>query len=271
MCGITGFLEHRVREDRREILERMTSSLRHRGPDEDGVYLDRHVALGVRRLAVMDLVTGQQPAAAGEGTVRVVHNGEIYNFCALRDRLERLGHRFHTESDTEVIGAAYAEYGDKCVEHLDGMFAFAVWDAAQQVLLLARDRMGEKPLYYYAGPDAFVFGSEMRALLEHPAVPRELDLRSLSRYLAFEYVPAPDSILAHVAKLPPGHILTVGPGGKARVGRYWDLSFAPDYSVSEGEWTERLRTQFERSLKRQLVSDVPLGFFLSGGIDSSRW
>jgi asparagine synthase (glutamine-hydrolysing) len=269
MCGITGFLEDRVREDRGVILERMTSSLRHRGPDEEGAYLDAHVALGVRRLAVVDLVTGRQPMAAGEGALRVVQNGEIYNFRALRARLEQLGHRFRTESDTEVIGAAYAEYGDKCVEHLDGMFAFAVWDTARQVLFLARDRMGEKPLYYYAGPDVFVFGSELRALLEHPAVPRQLDLRSLSRYLAFEYVPAPDSILAHVAKLPPGHVLTVCPGSKPRVARYWDLSFAPDHSASEADWAAELRTQLERSIEGQLVSDVPLGLFLSGGIDSS--
>ncbi|HEV8439044.1 MAG TPA: asparagine synthase (glutamine-hydrolyzing) [Methylomirabilota bacterium] len=269
MCGIAGFLEHGSREQRREILGRMTDRLRHRGPDEEGLYLDDAVGLGVRRLRVVDLLTGQQPMATSDGAVRVVQNGEIYNFRALRERLERLGHRFRTESDTEVIACAYAEYGDKCVEHLDGMFAFAVWDAAQQVLLVARDRLGEKPLYYHAGPDRFVFGSELRALLEHPAVPRDLDLRSLSRYLAFEYVPAPDSILAGIAKLSPGHLLTVCPGGKPRVVRYWDLSFAPDHSPSEAEWADRLRREFEHSVRRQLVSDVPLGLFLSGGIDSS--
>ena len=269
MCGIAGFLDHRMSYDRADVLARMTRSLRHRGPDEEGAFLDAHVGLGVQRLRVVDLRTGQQPMATEDGTIRVVQNGEIYNFRELRDELARLGQRFRTESDTEVILRAYAEHGDKCADHLDGMFAFAVWDAAQQTLLLARDRMGEKPLYYYAGPDAFVFGSELRALLEHPAVPRELDQRSLSRYLAFEYVPAPDSMLAHVAKLPPGHLLTVSPGGKPRVARYWDVAFAPDPRPTEAEWAERLREQLEHSVTRQLVSDVPLGFFLSGGIDSS--
>src|SRR5712692_2140129 len=186
MCGIAGFLDQRAAYDRGEVLARMTRTLRHRGPDEEGVFLDAHVGLGVQRLRVVDLRTGQQPMATEDGAVRVVQNGEIYNFRALREQLTRPGQRFRTESDTETIARAYAEYGDKCVEYLDGMFAFAVWDSAQQVLLLARDRMGEKPLYYYAGPHAFVFGSELRALLEHPAVPRALDVKSLSRYLAFE-------------------------------------------------------------------------------------
>src|SRR5262249_8121827 len=147
-------------------------------------------------------------------------------------------------------------------------FAFAVWDAAQQTLLLARDRMGEKPLYYYAGPATFVFGSELRALLQHPAVPRELDLESLSRYLAYEYVPAPHSILTAIAQLPPGPLLTVRPGDKPRVVRYWDLSMTPDEGPSEAEWMARLRDQLEDSVRRQLVSDVPVGLFLSGGMDS---
>jgi asparagine synthase (glutamine-hydrolysing) len=269
MCGIAGFLAHGAGPSRREVLTRMTRTLRHRGPDEEGVVLDGPVGLGARRLRVMDLRTGQQPMAVDDGAVRVVQNGEIYNFRELRGRLERLGHRFRTESDTEVIARAYVEWGDKCVDHLDGMFAFAVWDALQQVLLLARDRMGEKPLYYHAGSEAFVFGSELRALLEHPAVPRELDLRSLSRYLGFEYVPAPDSMLAGIAKLPPGHVLTISAGTKPHVVRYWDLEFAPDHAPTETEWAERLRAQIEDSVRRQLVSDVPLGLFLSGGVDSS--
>src|SRR6266446_3980064 len=240
MCGIAGFLDGGGGRDRREILARMTESLRHRGPDEDGFYVDPHAGFGVRRLRVIDLQSGRQPISNEAGTVIVVHNGEIYNFRALRERLARLGHRFRTESDTEVIAHAYVEYGDECVSHLDGMFAFAVWDSSQQTLLLGRDRLGEKPLYYYTGPDVFVFGSELRALLAHPAVPRELDLKSVVRYLAFEYVPAPYSILAHIAKLPPGHLLTVRPGDKPHLVRYWDLSFAPDPSLNEQEWGERL-------------------------------
>ncbi|HXJ77613.1 MAG TPA: asparagine synthase (glutamine-hydrolyzing) [Candidatus Methylomirabilis sp.] len=269
MCGITGFLDSGPAEDRTAILRRMTRTLRHRGPDDEGFYVDSLAALGSRRLSVLDLERGRQPMAGGRDTVQVVHNGEIYNFQALRERLAALGHRFHTDSDTEVIAHAYEQYGDGCVSHLEGMFAFAVWDAGQQTLLLARDRMGEKPVYYYAGPTAFVFGSELRALLEHPDVPRELDLRSLSRYLAYEYVPTPYAMLAGIAKLPPGCLLTVRPGDKPRVVRYWDLSPAPEHGPSEEDWAADLRTQIEASVRRQMVSDVPLGMFLSGGMDSS--
>jgi asparagine synthase (glutamine-hydrolysing) len=247
----------------------MVDTLRHRGPDSEGFYIDPFFALAVRRLSVIDLETGDQPISNETGTVWGALNGEIYNFQALRAHLQRLGHHFRTRSDTEVLVHAYEEWGEDCVHHLDGMFALAIWDVEQRALLLARDRMGEKPLHYYAGPDAFVFGSELRALLEHPAVPRELSLESLSRYLSFEYVPAPHSILAGIEKLPPGHLLTVSPGSKPRVVPYWDLSFAPDDSMDAREWAEALRQQLERSVRQQLVSDVPLGLFLSGGIDSS--
>lgn len=269
MCGIAGFVVDRMRSDERSTLQRMTRSLQRRGPDDEGMYLDNVAALGARRLSIIDLETGHQPMSNEDGTVWVAHNGEIYNFQALRDRLERQGHRFRSRSDAEVIVHAYEEYGEDCVSHLDGMFAFAIWDVVQRRLLLARDRMGEKPLYYYAGPDAFVFGSELRALLEHPAVPRELSFDSLVRYLCFEYVPAPQSILAGVEKLPPGYLLTVNPGGKPRVIPYWDLSFSPDGTLDAQEWAQQLRQQLEQSVRQQLVSDVPLGVFLSGGIDSS--
>lgn len=269
MCGIAGFMVAAGARDQRETLRRMTDLLRHRGPDDEGFYLDDHAALGARRLAVIDPGTGRQPISNEDATVWVVQNGEIYNFSDLRGRLEGRGHLFRTRSDTEVIVHAYEEYGDDCVSHLDGMFALAVWDAVQRSVLLARDRMGEKPLYYYAGHDAFVFGSELRALLAHPAVPRELSLEGLSSYLAFEYVPAPRSILAGIAKLPPGHALTVSPEGKSRLVQYWDIPFAPDPAPDEREWVERLMAQLETSVRRRLVSDVPLGLFLSGGIDSS--
>jgi asparagine synthase (glutamine-hydrolysing) len=268
MCGIAGFVVDRAREGRREVLRRMTAALRHRGPDDEGAYVDDHVALGVRRLAVIDLTGGQQPIANEDGTIRVVLNGEIYNFADLRDRLERRGHRFRTCSDAEVIVHAYEESGAECVRDLDGMFAFALWDGSRQNLLLARDRMGEKPLYYYAGPDAFVFGSELRALLQHPDVPVRLSLESVARYLLFECIPAPHSILTDIAKLPSGHTLVVSPGDKPRLARYWDMRFSPDCSLGEPEWRERLRAQLEASVKSRLVSDVPLGVFLSGGIDS---
>ncbi len=233
MCGIAGFFVNGGSVDRRPTLRRMTDSLRHRGPDDEGFYLDESVALGVRRLSIIDLETGRQPIANEDGTVWVVQNGEIYNFRELRAELERRGHRFRTASDTEVLVHAYEQYGGEFVSRLDGMFALAVWDAINRTLTLARDRMGEKPLYYYAGPDAFVFGSELRALLEHPAVPCELGL------------------------------------GKPHVAPYWDLVFAGGASASEQEWAERLRAQLEASVRAQLVSDVPLGMFLSGGVDSS--
>ncbi len=269
MCGISGFVVDRMRPDGRSTLQRMTRSLQRRGPDDEGMYLDESAALGVRRLSTMDLETGHQPMSNEDGTVWVIHNGEIYNFRALRDRLERRGHRFRSRSDAEVIVHAYEEYGEDCASHLDGMFAFAIWDMEQRHLLLARDRMGEKPLYYYAGPNAFVFGSELRALLEHPAVPHELSLESLTRYLSFEYVPVPQSILVGVEKLPPGHLLTLNPASKPRVMPYWDLSFSPDGTLDAEAWAQQLRQQLEQSVRQQLVSDVPLGVFLSGGIDSS--
>jgi asparagine synthase (glutamine-hydrolysing) len=247
----------------------MAESLRHRGPDSEGFYVDPFIALGIRRLSVIDLETGNQPIPNENGTVWGALNGEIYNFQTLRADLQTLGHRFGTRSDTEVLVHAYEEYGADCVRHLDGMFALAIWDVEQRTLLLARDRMGEKPLYYYAGHDAFVFGSELRALLAHPAVPRELCLESLIRYLSFEYVPEPHSILAGIQRLAPGHLLTVSPESKPRITAYWDLSFAPDESVNADEWAWAIREQFEKSVRQQLVSDVPLGLFLSGGIDSS--
>ena len=269
MCGITGFLRSSVEEHDRGVLTRMVASLRHRGPDEEGCHVADGVALGVRRLSVIDPATGHQPVTNEDGTIRVVQNGEIYNFRELRERLGRLGHDFTTSSDTEVIAHAYEEYGEKCVDHLDGMFAFAVWDESRRRLFLARDRMGEKPLYYYADGFTFVFGSELRALLEHPAVPRELSLEALSRYLAFEYVPAPDAIIAGVRKLPPGHTLTITAGCKPKLARFWDLTFAAEAGVDEREWERRVLEQLTRSVETRLLSDVPLGMFLSGGVDSS--
>ena len=268
MCGIAGFVVSRPRDDSREVLQRMTDTLRHRGPDDEGAYLADQVALGVRRLSVIDVAGGQQPITNEDGTVHAVLNGEIYNFRELRTRLERRGHRFKTRSDTEVIVHAYEDAGEDCVLDLEGMFAFALWDGTRRTLLLARDRMGEKPLYYHAGPDIFVFGSELRALLECRDVPGSLNLESLSRYLLFECVPAPHSILEGIAKLPPAHTLIVSPGGKPRLTRYWEMRFAPDHSLDETEWIDRLRAQLEASVRSQLVSDVPLGAFVSGGVDS---
>src|SRR5438093_10539674 len=268
MCGITGFVTTGWGGDSRAVVLRMAAALRHRGPDDQGDYVDAQAALGMSRLSIIDLSAGAQPIANEDGTVHAVLNGEIYNFRELRARLQARGHRLQTQSDTEVIVHAYEEEGEDFVSDLDGMFALALWDRPQRKLVLARDRMGEKPLYYYDGPGAFVFGSELRALLEHPDVPRELDLQSLSRYLVVEAVPAPHSILAGIAKVPPAHTLVVSPGAKPQLARYWTLPFAPDRSIGEVEWIERLRHQLEASVRSRLCSDVPIGVFVSGGIDS---
>ena len=247
----------------------MTDRLRHRGPDGEGFHVDGGFALGIRRLSIVDLRTGAQPVANETGTVWAALNGEIYNHRELRAQLEACGHRFRTRGDTEVLVHAWEQWGEQSVQRLDGMFAYAVWDCERKRLFLARDRMGEKPLYYAATPSALVFGSELRALLEHPAVPAELSLDGLAAYLAFEYVPDPLSMIAGVSKLPPGHTLTVTPGTPARVTRYWDVRFAPEPTVSEAEWREQLVAQLARSVTRRLAADVPVGFFLSGGVDSS--
>ena len=268
MCGIAGFVTTGFRGDSRDVVHRMVTALRHRGPDDQGEYVDAQAALGSCRLSIIDLAGGRQPIGNENGTVHAVLNGEIYNFRELRSRLQRRGHQFRTQSDTEVVVHAYEQDGEDFVTDLDGMFALALWDGPGRKLLLARDRMGEKPLYYYDGPGVFVFGSELRALLEHPDVPRALDLQSLSRYLLVDAVPAPHSILAGAAKLAPAHTLVVSPGAKPQVTPYWSLSFAPDHSIDEREWRGRLIDQLEVSVRSRLVGDVPVGVFVSGGIDS---
>ena len=268
MCGIAGFVTTGFRGDSRDVVHRMVTALRHRGPDDQGEYVDAQAALGSCRLSIIDLAGGRQPIGNENGTVHAVLNGEIYNFRELRSRLQRRGHQFRTQSDTEVVVHAYEQDGEDFVTDLDGMFALALWDGPGRKLLLARDRMGEKPLYYYDGPGVFVFGSELRALVEHPDVPRALDLQSLSRYLLVDAVPAPHSILAGAAKLAPAHTLVVSPGAKPQVTPYWSLSFAPDHSIDEREWRGRLIDQLEVSVRSRLVGDVPVGVFVSGGIDS---
>src|SRR5437899_1859186 len=268
MCGIAGFVTTGFRGDSRDVVHRMVTALRHRGPDDQGEYVDAQVALGSCRLGRSGLPGGRQPIGNENGTIHAVLNGEIYNFRELRSRLQQRGHRFKTRSDTEVVVHAYEQDGEDFVADLDGMFALALWDGPERKLLLARDRMGEKPLYYYDGPGVFVFGSELRALLEHPDVPGALDLQSLSRYLLVDAVPAPHSILAGAAKLAPAHMLVVSPGAKPQVTPYWSLSFAPDHSIDEREWRGRLIDQLEVSVRSRLVGDVPVGVFVSGGIDS---
>jgi asparagine synthase (glutamine-hydrolysing) len=254
-----------ARERLRSMCERMT----HRGPDSEGLMVGTGVALGMRRLAIIDLQTGEQPAVSEDGLVSVILNGEIYNYRELRARLEKLGHRFRSESDTEVLPHLYEEHGTEMVSHLNGMFALAVWDARRRRLFIARDRFGEKPLYWGVFNRTFLFASEPKVLLAHPSVHPSLNLDALRQYLSFDYVPAPHSIYEGIKKLPAAHTLTVE-DGRVDVQPYWRLSYKTREPVpTEKEAAEELGNLIEDSVRMRLVSDVPLGVLLSGGVDSS--
>jgi asparagine synthase (glutamine-hydrolysing) len=273
MCGILGEVGFQGRAGR--VLRPALEALRHRGPDASGVWSDGVCALGHRRLAILDLSdSGRQPLSNEDGSVWVTFNGEVYNFRALRRELEGLGHRFVTRTDTEVIVHAYEQWGERCVTRIRGMFAFAVWDQRRGRLFLARDRVGKKPLFYTLRPDRFVFASELQGLLTDPGLPREVDYSALDDYLAYGYIPAPATAFRGVFKLPPAHRLTLdlGPDNGApsvRVDRYWSLEYAPKLRLSEPEACEALREALTEAVRLRLVSDVPVGAFLSGGIDSS--
>ena len=269
MCGIAGIARASGAPVERESIERMCKTQAHRGPDVRGLHLDDGIGLGIQRLRVIDLVTGDQPVHNEDHTVTVVLNGEIYNFAELRRRLRGNGHRLATEGDTEVIVHLYEELGPACVRELHGMFAFALWDSRRRQLLLARDRVGKKPLFYCERPGALTFASELRTLMADPEVPREIDHQALDSYLAYGYVPAPMSAFAAVRKLMPATTL-VYRDGVARIERYWRL----DYSRKRirqpaSEVREEIRASIRRAVKRRMVADVPMGAFLSGGIDSS--
>lgn len=248
----------------------MVESLHHRGPDDSGEHFGPGAALGATRLAIIDLAGGHQPLENEDGNLWIVFNGELYNFAELRPMLERRGHRFRTASDTEVVLHAYEEFGSECVELFNGMYAFAVWDQRDRRLFLARDRIGIKPLYYAETAGSFIFGSELMALLAHPSIDARLDLAAVDEYLTFEYVPAPRSILSQVRKLPAGHHLTLREG-RLEIQRYWDPNLLRSETgrKSEAEYVNELRTLLRESVRRELVSDVPVGILLSGGIDSS--
>jgi asparagine synthase (glutamine-hydrolysing) len=271
MCGFAGklFASAHAPVDR-HLLTAMADSLAHRGPDADGFYVGDGVGLAHRRLSIVDVAAGHQPLANEDGTVWVAFNGEIYNFADLRRELEVHGHRFKTHSDTEAIVHAYEQWGEACVERFRGMFAFALWDARARRLLLARDRVGIKPVYYalLAG-GGLVFGSEIKAILEDPTVDRSWSLEALDAYLTLLYVPSPATIYQHVRKLPAGHIL-IAERGTVRVKKYWDLTFSGDGDPArEQEYLEELDALLTESVRMRLISEVPLGAFLSGGIDST--
>jgi asparagine synthase (glutamine-hydrolysing) len=270
VCGIVGKIKPSAAEPvDRVALERMCAALEHRGPDSRGLFAEGAVGLGIQRLRVVDLVTGDQPIFNEDGSVVVVLNGEIYNFRELRDELRSRGHRFATEGDTETIVHLYEEHGVDCVRHLHGMFAFALWDKRRRRLLIARDRIGKKPLFYSLAGGGLAFASELRALMEDEDIPRVLDPRAVDYFLTHGYVPAPLSIFRDVRKLPPAHTLVLE-NGRTQVERYWRLDFSRKLRVSDPrELHEPIREQLRAATKRRMIADVPLGAFLSGGIDSS--
>jgi asparagine synthase (glutamine-hydrolysing) len=271
MCGICGELSLRPGEPPTVgTVERMCQTMRHRGPDDQGAYRDDHVALGSTRLAIIDLAGGHQPIHNEDQTIWIVFNGEIYNFPALRGQLERLGHTFYTRADTEAIVHAFEEFGPECVQHLNGIFTFAIWDTKRQELFLARDRIGVKPLFYTLTDRSLIFASELKVMLSHPLIERKIDLVSLNEYLTFEYVPTPRSMIKGVKKLPPGHTLTVR-AGQVDVRQYWDVRLERSETGRKAvaEYEAELRDQLRSSVQKELLSDVPVGVLLSGGIDSS--
>jgi len=269
MCGICGIFEPR-RETAIEqaVLKNMADSIRHRGPDDDGYYCAPGVGLGFRRLAIIDLEGGHQPLSNEDGTIWIAFNGEVYNFEELNRRYLSSGHTFRTRSDTETIVHLYEELGEACFAELRGMFGLALWDGRKKKLLLARDPVGKKPLFYSWDGQRLLFGSEIKALLTVPGVSREMDLTAVSDYFTFQYVPAPKTIYRDVRKLRPGHYLVADRSG-IRETAYWDIRFDQPRELSESEWCEQFLEEFRKAVKLRLVSDVPLGAFLSGGVDSS--
>jgi asparagine synthase (glutamine-hydrolysing) len=268
MCGIAGVVVHGEHVDR-ELLEAMCDSLRHRGPDAAGMYVEGNVGLGIRRLAIIDLVTGDQPLSNEDGSVVLVFNGEIYNHVALRDDLEAQGHRFVTRTDGEVIVHLWEDHGADCVQRLRGMFAFAVWDARRQTLFLARDRLGKKPLFYAQRRGSLRFASEPQAILRDPGISREPDPSALDAFLVNQYVPHHHCAFRHLRKLPPASTLVWRPGGEPMVTRYWRLSYEPKTRLDLAEAADALRHEILEATRLRLGSDVPVGVLLSGGLDSS--
>jgi len=271
MCGIVGMFDTKAqREPAREILRAMNQAQFHRGPDEGGELYAPGVALGHRRLAIIDLSTGQQPLYNEDNSVAVVFNGEIYNFPELTKELKAAGHTFRTHSDTEVIVHAWEQWGVECVKRFNGMFAFAVWDSKQQVLFLGRDPLGKKPIYYTIAADGWLyFASELKSLLLLKDLDRTLDVHAVEEYFAFGYVPDPRSILKSVRKLPPAHTMVCRRGKQPELREYWDVSFKPLAPMSEAEAQAQLLEKFRETVRIRLMSEVPLGAFLSGGVDSS--
>lgn len=284
MCGITGFIHFSAANKAdsslsssandsvvgQQLLSQMNQAQFHRGPDEGGEYLDEHVALGHRRLSIIDLSSGQQPMASDDGEYVLIFNGEIYNFKETRIELEALGHIFHNHSDTEVILHAYMQWGAACVVKLQGMFTFAIWHKTQQRLFISRDRLGIKPLFYAIIDGTLYFASELKSLTLIPGLSKKIDAKAIEQYFALGYAAEPHTIYQEVAKLPPGHNLTINVGDKApKIEQYWDVSYAQQVEMTEEEYLEAMVGQFKSAVDSHMNADVPLGSFLSGGVDSS--
>ena len=273
MCGIAGYVTVRPSPPQRSVLERMTDVIHHRGPDESGFYQDERASLGHRRLSIIDLATGQQPMSNEDGRLWITYNGEIFNHADLRPGLERAGHRYATRCDTETILHAYESHGAACLDLFRGMFAFAIWDKQARRLFCARDRLGKKPFYYYWDGHLFAFASEIKALLEHPAISASFEESQLPEYLAFGYVSGERTLFSGIRKLMPGHFLLLDLGGdepRFDIRPYWDLPAAPPAEPRDDRsWIHECRERLEGAVRSRLMSDVPLGMFLSGGLDSS--
>ena len=272
MCGLGGLVYFdRDRKIDGSILKRMADSIRHRGPDDEGYYINQNVGLAFRRLSIIDLNTGHQPLSNANDSIFIVFNGEIYNFLELRKILNQKGYAFKTDTDTEVILHLYEEYGSDCLKYLRGMFAFAIWDNNKQQLFCTRDRFGIKPFYYYTDNQKFVFGSEIKAVIQSEDIDKTLSDEALNSYFAFGYMTGDLSIYKNIKKLEPGHYLLLSFKEKVtiEIKKYWEIHFEPDYSKTEKQWTEEIVACLTEAVKIHMISDVPLGAFLSGGIDSS--
>jgi asparagine synthase (glutamine-hydrolysing) len=269
MCGITGFINADGKAVERSVLERMNRAIVHRGPDEDGFYVNENVGLAMRRLSIIDLAGGQQPIHNSDRTKWLIFNGEIYNYQSLREDLLKRGHQLYTKSDTEAVLHLYEEFGVECLQHLRGMFAFAIWDDVEKTLFLARDRVGKKPLLYSHQTNGdLIFGSEFTAVLEHPSVTREVDMQAIDSYLSYLCVPAPQTAFKSIRKLEPGHWLK-WKDGRIEMQRYWLPKFGPKLKISEEEAIEETTRLVRESTRLRMIAEVPLGAFLSGGVDSS--
>ncbi len=271
MCGIAGVVEFGGRtEVDPQVLRRMCAAMAHRGPDDEGIHTEGRVGLAMRRLSIIDVAAGHQPLSNEDGTIWIVFNGEIYNHAALREQLLARGHRYRTHCDTETIVHLYEEYGPDCVQHLRGMFAFAIWDSGKRRLFVARDRLGIKPFYYRLTSDSFLFGSEIKVILAHPGVQARFQRAVLPEYLAFGYLSGQETFYEGILKLMPGHTLELSENGEIKMQQYWDLRLTDEVpSQPEKYYVQKYRGMLEEAVSRHLMSDVPLGVFLSGGLDSS--